>query len=280
MLDEAHAAFTGLDNWLETRTYLAGERLTVADLAIAAQEDWVLRFGVLEEFTKYRNALRHYNTVVGHPKFVEALTVHKGLMGLPKPMKAKKEGKKKEEKKQAKEAKPAATVVDEEDDDDFTPREEKKKNPLDLLAPSRFVLDAFKREYANKDTRTEAAPFFFDNFDSTGFSAYWCKYKYNDELSKTFMTRNLVRGWFQRMEQCRKYAFSSVVILGEEGKMEIAGFWIFRGKGIPEIAEDTDLYDWVEIHDINAEKEKITDFLAWDGASFATTPVLEGRAFK
>jgi elongation factor 1-gamma len=60
-------------------------------------------------------------------------------------------------------------------------------------------------------------------------------------------------------------------------------FWIFRGKGLPEIVrevDDTELFYWTEIPDIQAEKAKITDYLAWDGETFAKNPVLEGRAFK
>ena len=92
----AHEAFTGLEKWLETRTFLAGERITIADLAIASAMDWILRYSgaAQHDFTKkYKNSIRHYNTVMHHPKFVEALTQHKGLIGLPKPEAEKKEKK-------------------------------------------------------------------------------------------------------------------------------------------------------------------------------------------
>ena len=85
-LADAHAAFAGLDKWLETRTYLAGERISIADIGIAASIDWILRFSFQQDdFTKkYKNAFRHYNTVMGHPKFQEALVAHKGFTTLPK----------------------------------------------------------------------------------------------------------------------------------------------------------------------------------------------------
>ena len=57
-------------------------------------------------------------------------------------------------------------------------------------------MDEFKREYSNKDTLTEALPYFWKNFDKENFSIWYCEYKYNDELSKIFMTANLVNGKF------------------------------------------------------------------------------------
>jgi elongation factor 1-gamma len=284
-LEKLHESLHGLEIWLETRTWLVGERISIADINLAFTLDWSFRFCPDHEvFTKkYKNVFRHYSTVMNQPKTIECLTAHGAVIGLPKvekkaaePAKPKEEAKpKKEEKKPAKE--------DDEEEEDAPVEEKKKPNPLDSLPPSKLVLDAFKREYSNKDTRKEAAPWFFENYDPEGFSCFWCKYKYNDELTKAFMTSNLVRGWFQRMEHVRKYAFGTVLVIGEESKHEIQGFWVFRGKGLPEIVsevEDTELYSWTEIPDIKKEQEKITDFLAWDGATFATQPVLEGKTFK
>ena len=180
-------------------------------------------------------------------------------------------------------AAPAAAADDDEEDEDPAAQEPKKVNPLDLLPPSKFVLDAFKREYSNKDTRTVAAPWLFDNFDGEGFSMWWCKYKYNSDLKMQFMTANLVRGWFQRMEHARKYAFGVALIVGTDKQHEVSAFWIFRGKGMPEIVrdvEDTELFDWVEIADIKSQHAQITDYLCWEGPTIQGGAVLEGRAFK
>lgn len=59
-----------------------------------------------------------------------------------------------------------------------------------------FNFDEFKREYSNKDTLTEALPYFWKNFDKENYSIWFCEYKYNDELAKIFMTSNLIRGEF------------------------------------------------------------------------------------
>lgn len=285
--DKVNEVMCGLENWLETRTFLVGERLSVADIVVAFSLQWVFHVNLDGDALskKFKNAFRLYNTVMQQPKVVEVLKAHGSTFGAAKKAEEPKKEAKKEEKKEAKkeEKKPAKKDDDEEDDGmDGEAQEKKKPNPLDLLPPSSFVLDAFKREYSNTDTRTVAAPYFFANFDAAGFSAFWCKYKYNEDNKMQFMTANLVRGWFQRMEHTRKYAFGVSLIIGEEKKHEIVAFWVFRGKGLPECVkevEDTELFDWEEIPDINAEKAKITDYLCWEGPTIGL-PVLEGRCFK
>ena len=67
-------AFAGLNLALETRTFLVGERITVADIAIAAYVDGALRYAQSAElFEKYPHVIRHYNTVHHQPKYKEAL---------------------------------------------------------------------------------------------------------------------------------------------------------------------------------------------------------------
>eukprot|EP00796_Vickermania_ingenoplastis_P012020 gene12021-8275_t len=257
-------SLAGLERWMETRTFLVGERLTIADIAVAFALQWTYRMNLQHGEAlakKFKGAFRLYNTVMQQPKTVEA----------PK-----------EEKKVEKVEKKKPAKKDDDDEDDAPKEEKKKPNPLDLLPPSDFVLDAFKREYSNNDTRTVAAPYFFDKFDAKGFTCFWCRYKYNDENKMQFMTANLVRGWFQRMEHTRKYAFGVALIVGESTKHDIVGFWVFRGQGMPEIVSevvDTELFDWEEIKDINAEKAKITDYLCWEGPTI-DKPVLEGKCFN
>jgi len=280
------SVLTALESWLEIRTFLVGERISLADIAQWVALDTFLRLAeTAAEAYKFKNVYRWYLTVLHHPKVQEGLRAmsHDGLI----PAKAKEEKaapvKKEEPKKEEKPKKKEEAHDDEEPEETF--EEKKKPNPLDALPPSNFVMDTWKREYSNKDTRKEAAPWFFANYDPAGFSAYWCNYKYNEENQKLFMTGNLVRGWFQRMDHVRKYGFGVALIVGEDApqKHEITALWIFRGKGLPAIVtdvDDTELFSWTEIADVNAEAAKITDYLAWDGATFASKPVLEGRAFK
>ena len=105
--------------------------------------------------------------------------------------------------KQKKEAapKPAAASTQEEES---VKEEKKEKNPLDLLPKSSLVLDEWKRVYSNNDTRPTAVNWFWEHFDSEGYSIYKVDYKYNAELSLVFMSSNLIGGFFQRLERARK----------------------------------------------------------------------------
>ena len=91
-------------------------------------------------------------------------------------------------------------------------------------------MDAFKRVYSNEDTATKAIPYFWEKFDREGWSIWRADYKYNSELTKVFMSSNLVRGWFQRLDRLRKTAFASMLIIGKENDMTIEGVWVMRGQ--------------------------------------------------
>lgn len=250
-----------LNDRLETRTYLVGERLTLADIVLATA---LLPLYKLVWDPKYRapnhNLNRWFETITMQDKFIAVVklepthycTVARKPQATKKEEPKKKteegeEGEKKEEKK--KEAPKKKKDDDDDDDDDEEEKKPKAKNPLDLLPKSTFDLDQFKREYSNKPIRDEAIPYLWANFDAAGYSLWWSKYKYNDENTKLFMTTNLVSVWYQRL-RIHKYAFGVTVIAGTEAEHEISGFWIIRGQEFPEIFADTagtDSYDWIKI---------------------------------
>lgn len=116
---------------------------------------------------------------------------------------------------------------------DCTDQRTKRKNILIInlcVYFSSFDMDAFKREYSNKDTATEAIPYFWEHFNKEDFSIWLAEYMYDDELKMIFMACNLVSGMFQRIEKLRKTAFASVGIFGVNNNASISGIWIFRGQ--------------------------------------------------
>jgi len=196
----------------------------------------------------------------------------------------KKEAKPKEEKPK-KESKPKEKPKDEEaeEEDEFADKESKKPNPLDSLPPSKLNMDEWKRTYSNKETRTEALPWFFEHLDLEGYSLWFCDYKYNEECEKVFMTANLIGGWYQRLDKVRKYGFGSVCIFGEEPKLEVGGVWLFRGPEPTQEMKETDDYvnfNWkkVDLTD-SAQKELLSDYFAWDG-NFGGKKFSQGKIFK
>lgn len=65
---------------------------------------------------------------------------------------------------------------------------------MELLCPSPFVMDEFKRKYSNEDTLTVALPYFWEHFDKDGWSIWYSQYRFPEELSQTFMSCNLITG--------------------------------------------------------------------------------------
>ncbi|GAB4850008.1 hypothetical protein Ancab_029307 [Ancistrocladus abbreviatus] len=73
----------------------------------------------------------------------------------------------------------------------------KPKNPLDLLPPSKMILDEWKRLYSNTKTnfREVAIKGFWDMYDLEGYSLWFCDSKYNDENTVSFITLNKTNQW-------------------------------------------------------------------------------------
>ena len=83
----------------------------------------------------------------------------------------------------------ACSHDEEEEEDKPAP---KPKHPLDLLPRASFVLDDWKRKYSNEDTRPVALPWFWGECNFEEYSIWRVDYKYNDELTMTFMSSNLI----------------------------------------------------------------------------------------
>ena len=62
-------------------------------------------------------------------------------------------------------------------------------------------MDEFKRTYSNSDTATVALPYFWTNLATNKefYSIWYCEYKYNPELTLTFMSGNLIGGWYLKI---------------------------------------------------------------------------------
>ena len=111
--------------------------------------------------------------------------------------------------------------------------------------------------------------YFWEKLDKEGWSLWFCDYKYNDELDVMFKTLNLLGGYIQRSDACRKYAFGSLLIFGEEPKLSISGCWLFRGQEVPQVVkdvDDTEHYNWTRVNvDSEDDKKKVNEFWLWQG---------------
>ena len=184
-----------LEEHLLVHTFLVGERITLADLFTAG----VIARGFQYFFDKkWReqnpNVTRWYETVYNQPiysaivgklEFIDQAIENKA------PKTDKQEKPKKEQAAKKEQPKPKAKEVDEEEEEEDKPAP-KPKHPLEVLPKPTLVLDDWKRKYSNEETREVALPWFWENFKTDEYSIWRCDYKYNDELTQTFMTANLI----------------------------------------------------------------------------------------
>jgi len=286
-----------LNEHLQSRTFLVGERVTLADIVVVCAfyklYTMVLDTGFRKQFV---NANRWFVTCVNQPFFKSVLGEVKlcEKMMVAKAPEVSAEAQHEEVPKPKPQAAPAKQQPKKEEEEEEESFEEKPKgkNPLDALPKPKMDLDEWKRTYSNaKDIKAEAMPWFWQQIDAQNegdYCLYFSHYKFNDENTKLFMTNNLVGGFVQRLDKLRKYGFGNVLIFGEEPRLEISGVWLFRGNEIPaEMKESDDFpsYDWVRV-DLKdtAQRKLIEDYWAWSG-SFEGKPGARdfhdhGKVFK
>lgn len=298
--DDLHREFKFLDDLLKQRTWLVGERLSLADISVAA-DLWLAYEHVADE--QFRKPFTHLNrwftTVVNQTHFKAVAGEIKLSVQAPqfdanrfaqnksnaaaaakKPEQAKPAAAPAPAKKEAK--KPEA---DDEEDDPIMAEEPKQTDPFAAMPKGNFNMDEFKRTYSNNDTVTVALPYFWDKFEKEFYSIWLCEYKYADELAKVFMTSNLIGGMYQRIERLRKNAFASMCVFGEDSNNTIAGVWFWKGQDLvfpmcPDWTTDYESYDWRKMNpDDEADRKLLNQFFCWEG-EFKGKKFAVGKIFK
>ena len=288
--EDTHKILKTLDTVLLSRTFLVGDQITLADITLWCSLLHLYRL-VLDASARaqYTNLTRWFTTLANQSHFKAVLGDKMSFCEKPLTYDASKSAAAVCKPCQSKPcagatpSKPAAAATHSADEEDQPAPQEKAKNPLDLLPPSKFNLEDWKRFYSNNDTRPTAIDYFWSNYDPQGFSIWRVDYKYNDELARIFMTCNLVTGLFSRMDHLRKYTFGTVLIFGEDNANEISGYFVFRGQDIPPEMKDVPDYESYEFRrvDTNNKEERalFEDYLAWDG-QLGGKKLAEGKAFK
>ncbi|EAU87957.1 elongation factor 1-gamma [Coprinopsis cinerea okayama7 len=268
LLERQTRALNTLDAHLKANTFFVGERITAADIWVATLIQKAVGFTVdAPARAKLPNLVRHLETIANQPKlkeiFGEINYVEKGIQFTPP----------------AKEAKPKAAPAPkaapkkaeaEEEEEPAAPVIPKSKHPLEDLPKSSFNLEDWKRAYSNLDTRGPggAIEWFYQHNDPVGISVWRVDFKWQEELTHTFMSSNQVTGFFNRLEASRKYAFGSVGVLGEDNNNMITGVLIVRGQEIVpvvDVAPDWESYSFTKLDLSNdADKAYFEGALAWD----------------
>uniref|UniRef100_A0A915JIK5 eEF-1B gamma n=1 Tax=Romanomermis culicivorax TaxID=13658 RepID=A0A915JIK5_ROMCU len=304
-----------LDQYLLPKTFLVGERLTLADVAVSCALLPAFEHLLEPDHRRHMaNLTRWFYTCIYQPNFKAILgdvhlcakssqfdvqkfkkfqqdTTAFAAIGekaahkkeeKPKKEAAKKDTKPKEEKKPA--AKPAAE--EEMDDTEQALAQEPKQNdPFAIMPKGTFNMDEFKRVYSNEDTETKALPYFWQNFDKENYSIWYCEYKYADELTLTFMSCNLIAGMFQRLDKLRKNAFASMCLFGTDNNSTISGIWVWRGHELAfnlsdDWKVDYESYNWKKLDATSAETKTLVDeYFKWEG-KFDGKKFNQGKIFK
>jgi elongation factor 1-gamma len=291
-----------LEQRLKQHPYIIGDRLTLAD--ISAANVLVLGFKLLfdDQFLRpLGNLTRWFKALTASDQFVAVwgpIKFAKVALPMPEP-KAKKPAKKEEAKKPApakkEEAKKPAPAKQEEakksdEETKQVPVEEvqvKKANPLDALPKSSFVLDEWKKLYANTSDKASTLPWFWEHYDPAGYSIWVFKYnKIPGECEVLYRTNNLLNGFLQRMEEFRKYSFGYLGIYGAEPVLDILGCFMWRGT---EIAEEMKEHPQIEGFTVTkvdtsdpAQRSLVNDY--WgkteENDLVEGRPVLDGKYWK
>jgi len=283
-----------LNNLLLGRTFLVGERVTLADISLCCN---FLSLYVQVLDPKFREAYGNVNRwfltcinqpafkkVLGEIKLCEKMAVfdNKKYQELhPKQQKkATKESKPKEQpKKEEKVAKPEA---------EEPPPKPKKIDYFADVPKSDFVLDDWKKMYSNNEVDV-STPWLWNNFDNNAWSFWYCEYQYNDECTVDFLSMNLIGGFYQRIEGLRKHAFANMLLVksDKEEHFCLRGVWMLRGKKLafslnPDWNVDAEQYTFRPLDPVgNAEDKKlVNNYLEWEGDLFTEYKVKDGHTFK
>lgn len=296
------AALGALNARLVHQTFLVGERLTLADVVVFATLLSAYEHVLDPSFrAPFGSVTRWFTTVLNQPQVkavVKSLTLCakaaevdpkkfaefqiKTGAGQQQQPKEKKEKKEKQEKPAKQEAEPAEELDAAEQ---ALLEEPKSKDPFDLMPKGTFNFDDFKRCYSNED-ETKSIPYFWEKFDPENYSIWYGEYKYAEELTKVFMSCNLIGGMFQRLDKMRKQAFASCCLFGEDNNSTISGVWVWRGQELafklsPDWQIDYEVYDWQKLDPKSEETKKlVAQYFSWSGTDKGGRKFNQGKIFK
>lgn len=299
-----------LNKHLLSKTYLVGERVTLADIGVVCTLLHLYQYVLDPNFRKpYQNANRWFTTIINQPqvkavigdfklcekmaefdpkKFAEVQAASKGGKDSGSAKKEKKKEKGGSDKPQKDTQKKEAPLPHEEvldPTESALAEEPKSKDPFEELPKGTFNMDDFKRCYSNED-ESKSIPYFWGKFDKENYSIWLGEYKYSDELLKVFMSCNLITGMYQRLDKMRKNAFASVCLFGTDNNSSISGIWVWRGQGLAfELCSDWQIdyesYQWTKLDpDAEETKKLVEQYFSWKGKDKDGREFNQGKIFK
>ncbi|XP_054437203.1 elongation factor 1-gamma-like [Pteronotus mesoamericanus] len=128
--------------------------------------------------------------------------------------------------------------------------EPEAKEPFVHLPEGAFLLDEFKHKYSIEDTLSLVLPYFWEHSDKDGWSLWYSRCHFPEELTQTFVSCNLITGMFQQWDKPRKNVFASALLFGTNTSISMSGVWVFRGQDLafplsPDWQVDYEPYTWI-----------------------------------
>ena len=247
-----------IDQKLNGKDFLVGDSLTIADITLVCDVASLYRYFMKE---KERKQLAHltayFEKMIKRPEFKAVF----GVIEYPtqqfarlttKVEKPKKEEKPKEQPKK-KEEEPA--------DDGVIEIKAKVYN----FPETKFDFFNFKTMFVNATNKQEALDFLWANWDANAFSFWYLKYdKLPSEGKKLFLTNNLMNGFLDRAELCRKHSLGVHGVYGDVPDLEVRGVWMWKGTELLEPLKEHvqfDVYHYTKLDITKAEdKDIITQY--------------------
>lgn len=274
-------AVSVVEDHLSRATFLVSERITLADLFAVGIISRGFQFFFDKKFREENpNVARWFETVRNQPIYsavTEKLELLDTVTLTNTPPKKPEQPKK--------ETKVAAAPKADDDDEPAAPAP-KPKHPCDLLPRASMPLDEYKRQYSNNET-PDALKWFWENVNFEEYSIWRVEYKYNDELTLTFMSNNLIGGFNNRLEASRKYLFGCASVYGENNDSVIQGAFVIRGQEylpVFDVAPDYESYSFTKLDPTKPEdREYLEAQWLWEkpvvvnGKEYAHA---DGKVFK
>jgi elongation factor 1-gamma len=230
-----------VDQKLNSKQFLVGDKLSIADITLVSDLATVYRFFfTAKERNQLPSLTQYFDNLVKLPALRSVLGIISPIEKAIQPIIAKsvvppKPQVKSEPKKEAPKAKPQ-----EEEEDGVV--EEKAK--VYLFPETKFDFFAFKTMYVNAVNKQEALDYLWANWDDKAFSFWYLKYdKLPSECQKQFLTNNLMNGFIDRADNCRKYCLGVHGVYGDEPNLEIRGVWMWKGLELLEPLKEHSQFD-------------------------------------
>ena len=273
-----------IENELKNKDYIVNNRLTLADIVLFRY----LRFFMMLHFPEGKSKNLMPNITSWFEKIMntkECIKAYGKTILCKTPVKPpiekiniRKDKEKDKEKNKGNINKNKKEEKGEKPNNNNEIKTKKETNPLDLLPPSKFNLDEFKRSFLNNKNKAEAIKNFWEQFDPEGYSFWWMEYQNPPQEGKIlFRTSNAKNFFLQKLDSFRKYSFAVHGVYGVEGDYKIRGVWMWRGKEIPKEIKENDYYDYMTIRSLDPNSKEDVELINDYWTKLNETDKVQGR---